>query len=177
MSWITALPWSKDEVIELIKTGECATRSANSCRVMRHRLRHDALVQERYADILAECATQGFSLTQVNTKRYTDAELELIKQHIVPRGRSKFSCMLKMTELKLSDVHNKQPWRYEDTRIAPVPITEKITQESMYNNLDLTMKAVKSLISTGMDKNEISKVLKLDVETIDAICLINEKFV
>lgn len=176
MSYITAAAWSKDEVIELLKTGNCRSRSTNSCRIMKHRLRHDTLVQERYAQIIEECAAQGFSLYQANTK-YTDAELELIKHHIVPKGRSKFSCMLKMSELKLSDPHNRQAWKYEDSEVVSAPGAVKITRESARNELNLTMKAVKSLISTGMDKNEISKVLKLDAETIDAICLINEKFV
>lgn len=169
MTWMTALPWSNDEVIELIKTGKCATRSVNSCRVMRHRLRSDTLVQERYSKIIEDCAEQGFTLQSGNNSKYTDAELELIKKHIVPKGRSKFACMIKMTELKLSDPHNRQAWTYEDT--SPIISSEPS------NNLDLTMKAIKSLISTGMNKTEISKVLKLDVETINAICLINEKFI
>ena len=176
MSWMTAAPWSKDEIIELLKTGNCTTRSVNSCRVMKHRLRHDTLVQERYAEVLEECAAQGMFLTQVNTK-FTDAELELMKQHIVPKGRSIFTCMQKMAKLKLSDIHNRQPWKFEDNEVVSVPVAAKITQESATNELDLTMKAIKSLISTGMNKTEISKVLKLDVETINAICLINEKFV
>ena len=177
MIWTTALPWTDDEVIELIKTGNCATRSANSCRVMRHRLRNDTLVQERYRKILENCAEQGFTLQSGNNSKYTDAELELIKKHIVPKGRSKFACMLKMSELKLSDPHNRQTWTYEDTEVDSVPVVAKITQQTTPNELDLTMKAIKSLISTGMNKTEISKVLKLDVETINAICLINEKFV
>lgn len=175
MSW-TAPQWSKDEIIELLKTGNCRTRSVNSCRIMKHKLRHDTLVQERYAEILEECAEQGLFLTQVNTK-YTDAELELMKQHIVPKGRSIFTCMQKMTKLKLSDIHNRQPWKYEDNEVVSVPDAAKITQESANNDLDLTMKAIKSLTLSGMNESEISNLLKLDIEVIKAICLINKKFI
>lgn len=177
MSCITAPSWSKDEIIELLKTGKCTARSINSCRVMKHRLRHDTLVQERYRKILEDCAEQGLFLTKCNKTKFTDAELELVKQHIVPKGRSIFTCMQKMAKLRLSDPHNRQAWKFEDTEVDSVPVAAKITQQATPNELDLTMKAIKSLISTGMNKTEISKVLKLDVETINAICLINEKFV
>jgi len=170
MSCITAPSWSNDEVIELIKTGNCTTRSANSCRVMRHRLRSDTLVQERYSKIIEDCAEQGFTLQSGNNARYTDAELELIKKHIVPKGRSKFGCMLKMSELKLSDPNNRQAWTYEED-------TSPIISSEPSNNLDLTMKAIKSLTLSGMNESEISNLLKLDIEVIRAICLINKKFI
>ena len=146
MTWMTALPWSADEVIELIKTGNCTTRTANSCKVMRHRLRNDTLVQERYSKIIEDCAKQGFTLQCGNNSKYTDAELELIKKHIVPKGRSKFACMLKMSELKLSDPHNRQAWIYEDSED-----TSPIISAEPPKNLDLTMKAIKSLTLAGMN--------------------------
>ena len=162
--------WTNEDVRKLLRTGKDDVHAEVACRIMLSNLRANPEARSKFsAEIHEYEAETGKKLqTCYNRKVWSEHEIELIKHHVVPIGRSVSSCVNKLNKLGIkTDYAAYSRWSFESKRDkqsearsvekpVPAPKPEVKTEVS---ELSMNITAVKAMFNAGMDYNAISKVI------------------
>lgn len=181
--------WTAEDVRKLLKTGKDDVHTEIACKIMLSNLRSNPDTRNKFSAEIQEYETETGKKVQTCYVRrlWTKREIELIKNHIVPIGRTAPMCIAQLNKLGIkTDSVPYTRWSFESERYKqveakpvekPAPAPEVKTEvKTEVSELSMNIAGVKAMFTAGMDYNAIAKVIGKDVNTVIALLKVAEAF-
>lgn len=178
--------WTPELVSKLLRDGTDGVHSAIECKNMLANLRNKPSYRNRFTAEIHEYEQRTGEKLCPKRKFWTEAEDELVMQHIVPLGRKAHECGTRRNMLGFKG-EPIQPWRYEskrdkemlekktlETPKAVIPVQKANCAEC---NLLMNLKAVKTLFQSGMTAAAIAKFMGKEENHVVAMLKVAEEYV
>lgn len=184
---MTRTRWTSEDVRKLLRNEKDDVHTEVACRIMLSNLRSNPDTRSKFLAEIQEYEAESGKKVQAQyiRKLWTKREIELIKNHIVPVGRTVTNCITQLNKLGIkTDSVPYSRWSFESERAkeveakpvektAPTPKPEVKTEVS---ELSMNIAGVKAMFTAGMDYNAIAKVIGKDVNTVIALLKVAEAF-